>query len=74
LDHLIGGVLDRKVDRDGVPNLLRFGTRIASSQIGCTKLSRLVLVLDEGRIVARGKAAPLLASSALFRSIWGEEG
>jgi ATP-binding cassette, subfamily B, bacterial len=31
-----------------------------------------VLVLDEGRVVARGKADLLLERSALFRRIWGD--
>jgi ATP-binding cassette subfamily B protein len=32
-----------------------------------------IVVLDEGRIVARGDADTLLARSPLFRRIWGEE-
>jgi ABC-type multidrug transport system fused ATPase/permease subunit len=32
-----------------------------------------ILVLDEGRVVARGDAAALLAGCALFQRIWGED-
>jgi len=33
-----------------------------------------ILVLDEGRVIARGDATALLAACPLFQRIWGEEG